>query len=355
MVKGQELGQSEIPWAWSVSPDLARAAPRHLAWMRETGLIVDAAPAPGQYQSDRYVRCDVARLTAMGWPMATGVDLDLVSDWMGWILVFDDMFDGPLGRDPARCRTVVERMISILHRGADPATEPLSPVERGFADLWERSTAGMSVQWRARAAQNYESYFISYVHEAVGRERGRIPGLEEFLLIRRSSVALDIVFDLLERVAGFEVPLVALRSPELRTARQLGADLPWLTNDFASLEKEEASGDNCNLFIVLRHEFGHSDADALDSRNDMLERWVRRFDQIEAGIGDLCARLRLTAQEAAAVDSYLEGIRLYVAGYCQWERGAWRYSTDFARTQHGPGAAPQAIPEAEALGQAGLR
>ncbi|WP_405533360.1 hypothetical protein [Streptomyces avidinii] len=57
--------------------------------------------------------------TACGecYPYARGPSLDLCADAMGFFFVFDDQFDGPLGRDPAQTARVCQQLIDIVHGG----------------------------------------------------------------------------------------------------------------------------------------------------------------------------------------------------------------------------------------------
>ncbi|MCX4546942.1 hypothetical protein [Streptomyces sp. NBC_01565] len=69
---------------------------------------------------------------------------------MGFFFVFDDQFDGPLGRDPARAAAVCRQLIDIVHGAAlGPGADGCS---RTFADLWAHSRERAHLGWMARCA-----------------------------------------------------------------------------------------------------------------------------------------------------------------------------------------------------------
>ncbi|MBP0458179.1 hypothetical protein JFN87_11800 [Streptomyces bomunensis] len=151
----------DIPFESRVSPDLARARREHLAWPRLHGLIPDSAA------SQRHLMGSYAEVAARFHPSATGDDLDLGVDQQSWFFLFDDFFDGPVGRDPKAVRGLV-RDVASAFRGSDV---PQHPLARAFADLWARSTMGMSGSWRARAAADWRAYLNGYVDEASARRQ----------------------------------------------------------------------------------------------------------------------------------------------------------------------------------------
>ncbi len=83
-----------LPFPVSCSPDLEGARRRNRAWVRRVGLV-------GEGRSlEWYASWDMPRLAALGFPGARGGMLDLCADAMAFFFVFDDQFDGALGRDP---------------------------------------------------------------------------------------------------------------------------------------------------------------------------------------------------------------------------------------------------------------
>lgn len=265
-----------------------------------------------------YESWDVTRVAACMYPYATGENLDLVADHMGFWYPFDDQFDSPLGLDPARSSRVCEELIAVLHndRGGLPAGSSLAA--RAFADLWSRSTAGMSKAWRARAAHNWEYYFASYPQEVIARRDGVVPDWESFLRLRIGVSAMSTVADLCERVGGFEVPAVAFHSLPLIEMRKLTEELPCLANDVYTLDREEPRGDVVNLILVIEKQERCSRNAAITTAYELFNQRLHRFSELKEQVPELGNRLGLDPEQQADLDRYADALEYLITGYHSW-------------------------------------
>ncbi|EGG47079.1 putative terpene cyclase [Streptomyces griseoaurantiacus M045] len=300
-----------------ISPDLDGARRHHLDWVRRTGL------AAGERSLVWYESWDMPRLAALGFPHARGPALDLLADAMGFFFVFDDQFDGPLGRDPAETARVCQALIDIAHGappppGADACTT-------AFADIRARSTEGAHPAWTARTAHEWEYYFAAQAHEARGRLRGTPADLDTYLEVRRGIAATDLPLSLGERAAGLTVPASAFHSPELRLMRRDAIDVTLMCNDVYSLEKEEARGDMDNLVLVLERARHLTREEALTAARGEVDRRVRRFDRLAAQVPTVGTQLALTEGERADVAAYVRVMAAWMSGYHAWQTETHRY------------------------------
>ncbi|MFF8933042.1 terpene cyclase [Streptomyces longwoodensis] len=300
-----------------ISPGLDAARRHHLDWVRRTGLAADDRSLAW------YVSWDMPRLAALGFPHARGPALDLLADAMGFFFVFDDQFDGPLGRDPAAADRVCRTLIDIAHGappppGADPCTA-------AFADIRARSTDGAHPAWTARTAHEWEYYFAAQAHEARGRLRGIPADLATYLEVRRGVAATDLPLSLGERAAGLAVPASAFHSPELRLMRRAAIDVTLMCNDVYSLEKEEARGDMDNLVLVLERARHLTRGRALTAARGEVTRRLRRFDRLAAQVPAVCTQLALTEREQADVAAYVRLMTAWMSGYHTWQTETHRY------------------------------
>ncbi|MGP3634322.1 terpene synthase family protein [Streptomyces sp. 24-1644] len=261
---------------------------------------------------------------------------------MALFFVFDDQFDGPLGQDPAQTAVVCQTMIDIVH-GALPGPGA-DACSQAFADIWARSTDGAHPGWIARCAHEWEYYFATQAHEAIGRLRGTPADMETYLQVRRGIAGTDLPLSLGERAAGIHIPAAALHSPQLGIMRQAAIDVTFMCNDVYSLEKEEARGDMDNLVLVLEHDHGCGREEAIAEAREEVRRRVVRFRELALQIPALCAQLGLTGREAAAVDTYVEVMGVWMSGYHAWQTGTHRY-TAAARVvpSSGPGYFEQVL------------
>ncbi|MFJ4813326.1 terpene synthase family protein [Streptomyces longwoodensis] len=325
--------------AAQISPGLDAARRHHLDWVRRTGLAADDRSLAW------YVSWDMPRLAALGFPHARGQALDLLADAMGFFFVFDDQFDGPLGRDPAATDRVCRTLIDIAHGappppGADPCTA-------AFADIRARSTDGAHPAWTARTAHEWEYYFAAQAHEARGRLRGTPADLATYLEVRRGVAATDLPLSLGERAAGLAVPASAFHSPELRLMRRAAIDVTLMCNDVYSLEKEEARGDMDNLVLVLERARHLTRGHALTAARGEVTRRLRRFDRLAAQVPAVCTQLALTEREQADVAAYVGVMTAWMSGYHTWQTETHRYR-DAPRIvpPSGPGHLDQLLPAA---------
>lgn len=317
MPRGIDL---HYPFPSRISPDYERACSAHLTWPRRFGMLATVGEA------ERHARADYAGLAACFYPTAVGAELDLGVDLMSWYFLFDDPFDGPLGRDLHMVRYLTGQLVGILeHRpGAS-----LEPVVRAFADVWERSCDGMSATWRVRAAQNWRAYFSGYVAEALNRTNNVLLSSNEHLRLRRDTIGVQPTVDLAERLGRYEVPAHAYFDPHLTAMRQIAAEVDTLHNDICSVEKEEAIGDLNNMVLIVEREQHCERAKAVTIVSQMLRDRTNRFVSMEAEIPDLCARQQLSPIQRHAVARYVsDALRTVMRGDYDWAECSGRYDAE---------------------------
>ncbi|MDH6579729.1 terpene cyclase [Kitasatospora sp. MAP5-34] len=306
----------ELPFPYRRNPHQAQAATHHQEWLQRHR---ELAAGTGEFT---YAHWEVAELAALSYPDSSPTDLGLATDLLGFYFLFDDQFDGPLGRRPEQVARICERLGAIIH-GA--RTDGNSPVERAFADLWRRSVQGMSARWRARAAYDWEWYFASHPSEAAGRNSGQLPDRQSYLMLRRGTAAMETIFDMIERLGRFEVPQTVLHHPLLRQLRQLAADIPSLSNDVRSYPLEAPRGDVCNLVLIVQQERACSAEEACSVVIAEAQLMVDRFADLTAELPDVYRWLELDEPQRQAAQRYADGLARWLAGYLYWERRTGRY------------------------------
>src|SRR5579862_8691977 len=101
-----DLPLFDIPFPLRSSPDVPRAQANNIERLRAHGIVRSEA-AQLSYSSWK-----VAELAGYSFHLARGDDLDLCVDLMSFYALFDDPFDGPLGRDPLRAADVCARLVN---------------------------------------------------------------------------------------------------------------------------------------------------------------------------------------------------------------------------------------------------
>ncbi|MBD0692943.1 terpene synthase family protein [Streptomyces sp. CBMA123] len=308
-----------VPLAGRVSPELARARRRHLAWVRASGLV-GSGEALRRYESSR-----VADSAAYGVPDATGTDLDLCFDLLGWFFLFNDQFDDQFdGRDGCTgdAIAVCQDLVDLL-RWPKPRTTHAPPVVAAFADCWQRMSAGMSEEWRRRTVHDWVDYLAGWPTKIAERAHGVLPAPSAHLRARRRTIGVRPLLALAERAGHFEVPLRAWCSSHLEAMRIAACDAIIAMNEIHSLEKDQAGG-RPNLVLSLMRHHGASRAEAVRQVCDTVDRSVGSFLDLRAGLPALERELGGKMPELAR---YADAHAAWIRGYHDWGRAAPRYTT----------------------------
>ncbi|AUG81702.1 terpene synthase [Kitasatospora sp. MMS16-BH015] len=304
-----------IPFPSRISPDYERAREAHLAWPRSFGLL------PGAAEAACHLLGDYAGLAARFHPPATGRDLDLAVDQQSWFFLFDDGFDGPLGRRPHQVRAVVRGLAAVL--AGKPGVDPL---ERAFADLRRRSCRGMSGSWRLRSALAWREYFTGHIAEALARREGVRYSLRQYFEIRRATIGVLPTLDLGERARHAELPRAIHRHRALEELRTLASDIVVIDNDITSLAKECAAGEVNNAVLLLRRDRGCSTAAAIAELRAQARAQLDCFERARLRLTGGRAYQTLPVTERQWVDGYLaDGLQAIVRGASDWHRLSRRY------------------------------
>lgn len=82
-----DFPQVDLGTEATISPDVDKAGEHLKTWSRATGIVLDGP------NGDAFDALAQHRLAAWTYPAATGAELDLMADWIGWLFAFDDVFD----------------------------------------------------------------------------------------------------------------------------------------------------------------------------------------------------------------------------------------------------------------------
>jgi pentalenene synthase len=313
-----------MPFPGRRNPDFERARTDHLDWPRQFNLITTESAA------QRHAAGSYAELASLFYPQASDDDLDLGVDLMSWFFLFDDLFDGPRGEDPVAAKELTDAVASALD-GPLPDGSPL--IAHGFADIWRRSSEGMSPDWAARSMRNWRSYFSGYVEEALSRHHDLpINSSGEYMALRRRTIGVLPTVDLAERTQHCEVAQRVYDSPLITVMLLIAIDVNLMFNDIASLEKEEARGELNNLVLILMRERGWTRKRSIANMQDEIRARLEQFTMLEGCLPELFASYNLTPAEQQAVHQYrLNAVRSVIRGSYDWHRASGRYGEEFAR------------------------
>lgn len=311
-----------IPFPGRSSPHTDRARRHTLSWLRDLSIL----------RLDRdvteYDALRLERLMAFFYPRATGSDLDLAADFNAWFFIFDDQFDGPLGRRPDDVEREVDALVSILYEPPAPApgggNPPGNPLADGFRDIWVRSAAGTPTVWQHRFRDHWRDYLRAYHWEALNRTRRPALTLDAFLQGRRDSIGVQPCLDFAERCGGYTLPDM-LHSGALAEMREITGDVVIFVNDIMSVDKELAAGDVNNSVILLLDTTDLTLEEAVEVIARNANTRVERFQELAARLPSVLDEYDAPSGLRAQVEDYVRAMRHVMRGNLDWSLETARY------------------------------
>ncbi|WP_030421702.1 epi-isozizaene synthase [Streptomyces sp. SCSIO 75703] len=241
--------------------------------------------------------------------------LQAIADYSAWFFVWDDRHDRDIVHDrPAAWR----RLRRHLHAALDSPADHLhhrDTLVAGFSDSVLRLYAFLPQTWNDRFARHFHEVIEAYDREFHNRTRGIVPGVEEYLALRRLTFAHWIWTDLLEPSAGCELPDTVRKHPAYRRAALLSQEFAAWYNDLCSLPKELAGNEVHNLGISLVTHEGLTLDEAIDEVRRRVEECISEFLAVEQDV----IRLAGTLADGTVRGEELSGaVRTHVANMRNW-------------------------------------
>ncbi|MFC3349988.1 epi-isozizaene synthase [Streptomyces echinoruber] len=337
------LPHSATPTAPAVPPSLAlpvieTAFPRQLhpywprlqvntrTWLLEKRLM--PADKVAEY-ADGLCYTDLMAGYYLGAPDAV---LQAIADYSAWFFVWDDRHD----RDIVHGRPAAWRRLRLaLHTALEAPRAHLhhhDPLVAGFADSVLRLFSFLPQTWNARFARHFHAVIEAYDREFRNRTEGIVPGVEEYLALRRLTFAHWIWTDLLEPSAGCELPDAVRKNPAYRRAALLSQEFAAWYNDLCSLPKEIAGDEVHNLGISLIVHRGMTLEEAVEELRRRIGECVTEFVVAERealrfadGLEDGTVRGK---ELAVAVRSCVTNMRNWFSSVYWFHHESGRYRVD---------------------------
>ncbi|WP_426746406.1 hypothetical protein VZQ01_41430 [Myxococcus faecalis] len=310
-----EIPRIGIPYPSDISPDAEACRAHTLRWLSRQGLVV----GPDALRIYDQMRID--RLTARTYPEVLGTWLNLANDFMAWGFIFDDQFDGPLGRSIEASRAALEEFLSVT-RSETPRRYPSSPLAVAWVELWGRLVAGRSEAWVERFATSFVRYLQAQQREAVDWRDG-VPGdLSTYLATRRETAGIFPWLDLGEPMHGYELPPEIVACEPMATMRSTCVDVVLGVNDICSARKEAAIGQTHNLVLLRMRDQGVDEASAQAWAIGQVESWVRAFEEAEVRMRQGVRTPRVWSE----IDRSITTMKNWMRGNLDWSLESGRYS-----------------------------
>ena len=307
-----------IPFVRRVNPEVDRMRAHGLAWARSRDLVTTTEA------SERLDAARFDRLTAYAYPDARGAGADLPTDWMYWFFLFDDWFDGPLGRDPVAVRRLIGLMTDHVHGDPDAVTDDSTPLVRAFAELYDRAASAMSPASRARFATDVAQYLFTNYIEAFHRVRGGPDDVDTVTHMRRYSIGVLPSLGFGEPALGFEVDAELIGGEPLVRMRIITSDVIACVNEAFSLGKDLAVGETTSAAVTMMRLRGWTPEQMIHFLEDTVAELIDEYLALEAEARTQAQRFGLP-EESADVERYLQMMRDWMIANLTWSEETPRY------------------------------
>ncbi|MFF7733357.1 germacradienol/geosmin synthase Cyc2 [Streptomyces sp. NPDC007984] len=335
----QKVGPARIPdirmpFPLELSPHVDGARRNLREWAGRMGIL-----AEGVWDEDKLRAYDLALCSAGLDPDATPEALDLSAQWLAWGTYGDDYYPLVYGhrRDLAAARLTTARLSDCMPvEGAPPP--PANAMERGLADLWVRTTAGMTPEARRTLKQAVNVMTESWVWELSNQFFNRVPDPVDYLEMRRATFGSDLTLSLCRMGHGPAVPPEVYRSGPVRSLENAAMDVGCLVNDVFSYQKEiEFEGEMHNAILVVQTFFGCDYPTGLGIVHDLMTRRLEQFEHVVAHeLPVLYDDFKLGREAREAMGTYVADLRNWMSGILHWHREVDRYKAEWlSRRAHG--------------------
>lgn len=319
------------PYPARLNPNLEGARTHTRAWAREMGMLEGSGIWSGQDLDDH----DYALLCAYTHPEAPAPALDLVTDWYVWVFFFDDHFLDVFKRtqDMSGAEAYLARLRLFMPLDGPITDVPTNPVERGLAQLWERTVPAMSEHWRARFVHSTRNLLDESLWELANINAGRVSNPIEYIEMRRKVGGAPWSANLVEYATGAEIPARVADSRPLRVLKDTFADGVHLRNDLFSYEREtQQEGELANCVLVLERFLGYGPQESAEAVNEILTSRLQQFEHtVLTELEPLFAAHALDPAERLRVLRYAAGLQDWQAGGHEWHLRSSRYMNTAVR------------------------
>ncbi|MGI5524976.1 terpene synthase family protein [Micromonospora sp. CA-259024] len=302
---------------------------------RVQGWLLDLLPGLGLPLDDaalhRLSRGVFARYAGRLYPDATEADLRVLTALFTWFFLVDDACDGPARLTPEQIRALRNGALALLHDGPRLRQAGLTgPLRRLLVLAWREPRRRMPARWRLRFADAVARHLDGTWQEAVNKEAGRRPSVDEYVELRRATSAAEVSYPLVEFAGGRQLPDPVYHHPLLREIARVGNDLLSWYNDLASLERDRATAGGHSLVLAIQAELAVPMSEAVERAAERWRESMRRFVALRAAVPSFGPALD------EAVTDHLDGVAYAVRGTIDWTWESARYPAATARPASGP-------------------
>ncbi|WP_214408446.1 family 2 encapsulin nanocompartment cargo protein terpene cyclase [Sphaerisporangium fuscum] len=320
-----------MPFAVRLNPHLDTARRESWAWAERMGFHDPLPELSGArlWTAHRNEGFDFALCAAGIDPDASVHELTLAAEWLTWGTFGDDYFPACFNptRDMAGAKVCVERLPAFMPLDLGATPPPVSPFERGLADLWARTAAPMTAGGRRAFRAAVEQMTDSWLWELANHIQNRVPDPVDYMEMRRKTFGSDLTRALARLAHGDQVPPEIYRTRTMLGIENATADYACLLNDVFSYQKEvEFEGELHNCVLVVQSFFSCDATRALGIVNDLMTSRMRQFQHlVDSELPVLFDDHCLDAAARRSLTGYMQELRDWMAAILLWHQTTRRY------------------------------
>ncbi|KAK0215217.1 terpenoid synthase, partial [Armillaria nabsnona] len=217
------------PWPRRINPHYEEVKAASEAWFR-------SFKAFGPEAQRVFDHCDFSLAASLGYPTATKEHLRTACDLMNLFAIFDAYTDNA---PPDIVRQYIDIVMDTIKNPSKPRASDEVVLGIVAQEFWTLGVKSASNTSRKHFVESFRHYADSMVQQAEDRHHHHIRNVEEYFDIRRLTVAVDVLYSLLE--LSYDLPDEVFTHPTVVALRRLGCDMIIMDNDMASYNKEQAS------------------------------------------------------------------------------------------------------------------
>lgn len=319
------IPQLYMPFSIRTSPHLAGARRHNTRWAEAMGMFDGAL-----WNRELFDGFDFSHCAAMIHPDATPGQLDVSADWLAWGTYGDDLFPVLYGRraDLAGAKAQNARLSLFMPLDAGATPEPVTPVERGLADLWRRTAGPMSGEARTRFRAAIEKMTASWLWELENQIVNRVPDPVDYVEMRRSTFGSDLTMSLARLAHGELIPPELFDTRVMRQLDNAAQDYACYINDLYSYQKEIEYEDELHNMVFVVERFLNTDR--MTARDLVARLMKERMEQFEllvrVELPAMCDQLNLDEPVRRQLTKYAHELTYWMSGILEWHEKCQRYA-----------------------------
>lgn len=297
------------PFKSALNPSTESVQQKTISWVRRFQLI------QGEKEFSRFCASKYAYLIGGAHPTCKEEVLSVISDWLGWLFIYDDRNEGMA---PQGLKEFNNALLSVL-KGEVGAEDQSDPLIRGMGDLRRRiEEIKPSMQWLDRFIGHVGRHFSSVVCEAENRERSveEEQTLKTYMAERLNTGGVDIMFDFIELARGIEISNSMCENKKFQEAKNVANLALCFENDIISSPKEAGGkGLTHNAIFIVQKERDCSLQKAFYSVADLYYEQVERFSTLKQGFEG----------RDEALMQYMGEVSTWLGSHHVWAKESVRY------------------------------